>query len=198
VLHVRFSSLQPREEAERLLAPIREIAPTVLDTITELPYRMAGTVHMDPPSPVPWVERSTALRDFPGEAADALLAAVGPDSGTRLGFVELRALGGALERPPAVPNAVAGRSARWALIGSGGGHPDQAPVFQEQLSNLVNALAPWAQDEMNSNLLTARQGTTPEELRAAYGHERYDRLAAIKKRYDPRNVFRMNHNIAPA
>ena len=48
------------------------------------------------------------------------------------------------------------------------------------------------------NLLSARQGTTPEELRAIYGPERYDRLAAIKKQYDPRNLFRMNHNIAPA
>ena len=32
-------------------------------------------------------------------------------------------------------------------------------------------------------------------MRAIYGLERYDRLAAIKKQYDPRNLFRMNHNI---
>jgi FAD/FMN-containing dehydrogenase len=34
-------------------------------------------------------------------------------------------------------------------------------------------------------------------MRAAYGPERYERLAAIKKQYDPRNLFRVNHNIAP-
>ena len=51
---------------------------------------------------------------------------------------------------------------------------------------------------MSPNLLSARQGTTPEELRAINGPEHYDRLAAIKRRYDPRNLFRMNHNIAPA
>jgi hypothetical protein len=198
VMHVRFSSLQPQEEAERLLAPIREIAPTVMDTITELPYSMAGKVHMDPPNPVPWVERTAALRDFPREAADALLAAVGPDSGARLVLAEIRALGGALERPPAVPNAVAGRSVRWQVFGSGVGSPDQIPVFQEQLKNMVDAVAPWAQDEMHANLLTESQGTTPEEMRASYGPERYDRLAAIKKRYDSRNLFRMNHNITPA
>jgi hypothetical protein len=152
---------------------------------------------MDPPVPVPWVERSTVLRDLPGEAADALLAVLGPDSGTRLGFVELRPLGGALERPPAVSNAVPGRNAQWQLFGSGGGNPENAPVFQEQLTALVEAMAPWAQEEMAPNLLSLRQGTTPEELRAIYGHERYDRLAAIKKRYDPRNLFRMNHNITP-
>ncbi|TDD29084.1 FAD-binding oxidoreductase [Nonomuraea terrae] len=198
VVHVRFSSLLPAEEAERLLAPMRAIAPPVLDTIADTPYRMARTLHMDPPRPAPWVERSSALRDFPGEAADALLREIGPDSGTRLGFVEVRLLDGALARPPAVPNAVSGRNARWALIASGAGAPDQAPVFRAQLAALAGALAPWTQDEMNANLLTASQGTTLDELRAAYGRERYDRLAAIKKRYDPRNLFRVNHNIAPA
>lgn len=51
---------------------------------------------------------------------------------------------------------------------------------------------------MNSNLLTADQGTTPDTLRVAYGRDRYELLAAIKKRHDPRNLFRMNHNIEPA
>jgi hypothetical protein len=198
VVHVRFSSLRPREAAEHVLGPMRQIAPTILDTITELPYREAGSLFMDPPAPVPWVERSMMLRALPANAVDAMLAVIGPDSGTGLGFVELRPLGGALERPPAVPNAVAGRSARWSLVGVGGGRPDLGPVLQEQLSTLVNALAPWAQEETNPNLLSAVQGSSPEEMRAIYGAERYDHLAAIKKRYDPRNLFRMNHNIAPA
>lgn len=198
VMHVRFSSLRPQEEAERALAPVRGIAPTVLDTITDLPYRESGSIFMDPPAPVPWVERSAMLRDFPAEAVGALLARLGPESGTQLGFVELRPLGGALERPPAAPDSVPGRSARWSLFGVGGGRPDLAPVFQEQLTALVDAMAPWTQDEIAPNLLGAGQGTTTEELRAIYGPARYDRLAAIKKRYDPRNLFRMNHNIRPA
>lgn len=153
---------------------------------------------MDAPRPAPWVERSAALRDFPGEAADALLGEIGPDSGTRLGFVEVRLLDGAPARPPAVPNAVSGRNARWAVIASGAGAPDQAPAFREQLDALAGTPAPWTQDEMNANLLTAAQGATPDELRAAYGRERHDRFAAIKKRYDPRNLFRVNHDIVPA
>jgi UDP-N-acetylenolpyruvoylglucosamine reductase len=197
VMHMRFSSLRPQEEAERILAAVRGIGPTILDTITELPYREAGSLFTDPPAPVPWVERSTVLRDFPLETANALLAVLGSNSDSQLSFVELRPLGGALERPPAAPNAVAGRSARWSVFGSGGGRPDLAPVFEEQLTTLVEALAPWAQDEMMPNLLSARQGTTYAELRAIYGPERYDRLAGIKKRYDPRNLFRINHNITP-
>jgi len=198
VLHVRFSSLGSREEAERAIAPVRAIAPTVMDTIRELPYREAGSLFTDPPAPVPWTDRGAMLRDFPRRAADALLTVLGADSGTQLSFVELRPLGGALARQPATPDAIPGRGAQWQLLGSGGGRPDLAPVFRDQLTAMTTALAPWAQDEIAPNLLSAGQGTTPEEMRAVYGSERYDRLAAIKKRYDPDDMFRVNHNIAPA
>ncbi|MEW2289460.1 FAD-binding oxidoreductase [Streptomyces sp. NPDC047841] len=196
-LHVRFSSLGPREEAERTLAPIRRLAPLVGDTIDELPYASAATLHLDPAQPVPMTEGATALRVFPREAADTLLTAVGPESDTRLGFLELRAFGGVLEQPPAVANAVAGRTARWAVIAAGGGAPGLSPLFRKELTALAESLAPWAQDEMNVNLLATR-GVTLQQVRAAYGQHRYDRLASIKQQYDPHNLFRMNHNIAPA
>ena len=48
------------------------------------------------------------------------------------------------------------------------------------------------------NFLSADDGTTPEQVRAIYGDERYDRLARVKKTYDPLNLFRLNHNIVPA
>ena len=195
VLHVRFASLRPRDEAEALLAPIRAIAGTVMDTVGELRYRESSSIFMDPPRPVPWVERSAALREVTVETIDALLAELGPGSDTGLGFAELRPLGGALVGPPEVPNAVTGRDARWSLFASGGGRPELAPVFEEQLTSLTRAVTPWTQDQIMPNLLSNRQGTTPEQVRAIYGPERYDRLARIKALYDPRNMFRMNHNI---
>jgi FAD/FMN-containing dehydrogenase len=36
-----------------------------------------------------------------------------------------------------------------------------------------------------------------DRVRAAYGDERWDRLVAVKRRYDPENRFRFNHNIPP-
>ena len=37
-----------------------------------------------------------------------------------------------------------------------------------------------------------------ERVRAAFGSGRFDRLARVKRRYDPDNMFRFNHNIPPA
>ena len=66
------------------------------------------------------------------------------------------------------------------------------------LVKLISGLEPWSAGRMMVNFLSADEATAPAQLRAAYGEERYDRLARIKKAYDPRNLFRMNHNIVPA
>jgi FAD/FMN-containing dehydrogenase len=38
----------------------------------------------------------------------------------------------------------------------------------------------------------------PERIKAAYGPEKYERLVALKNKYDPANVFRFNQNIKPS
>ena len=41
-------------------------------------------------------------------------------------------------------------------------------------------------------------GESPDRVRAAFGEEKFARLSAIKRKYDPTNMFRMNQNIPPA
>jgi FAD/FMN-containing dehydrogenase len=38
----------------------------------------------------------------------------------------------------------------------------------------------------------------PERVRAAYPGATWDRLVEVKRRYDPENLFRLNHNVPPA
>jgi FAD/FMN-containing dehydrogenase len=66
------------------------------------------------------------------------------------------------------------------------------------LAKLISGLEPWSAGRMMANFMSADEATTPAQLRAAYGEERYERLARIKTSYDPHNLFRMNHNIVPA
>jgi FAD/FMN-containing dehydrogenase len=58
--------------------------------------------------------------------------------------------------------------------------------------NLFDALAPHATGNVYVNFMSGDDG---DRVRGAYGAN-YERLAAIKRRYDPENVFRLNQNIA--
>jgi FAD/FMN-containing dehydrogenase len=60
--------------------------------------------------------------------------------------------------------------------------------------NFWTAVEPFATGEVYVNHLDAEEGTT--RIRAAYGRN-YDRLVALKNRYDPTNLFRLNQNIKP-
>jgi hypothetical protein len=163
------------------------------------PYPENPLIHLDPAEPLPYYDRTTTLRDFPAEALDALVEFAGPDSANPLVSIELRALGGALDREPAVPNAVPTRGVPYSLFAFGVGGPDAAGELRGWLARMVTTFAPWVVDDRRAlNFLSIDEATTPEQVRLVYGAERYDRLARIKRRFDPANMFRMNHNIEPA
>jgi FAD/FMN-containing dehydrogenase len=71
------------DEAERILAPLRQLAPE-LDTFARVPAPSLVRLHMDPEGPTPVVSRSALLGDLPDAAFDALLGTAGPDSGSSL------------------------------------------------------------------------------------------------------------------
>jgi FAD/FMN-containing dehydrogenase len=199
VVHVRFAYLGPAEEGERLFAPIRAAAPILIDGVQSLPYAQNALIHLDPTEPIPYYDRTTSLREVSPEVVDALVEFAGPGSGNPLLSIEIRALGGALDREPAIPNAVPMRGIPYVMFGFGVGGPDQADELRDWLARMVRTFEPWSASERRMvNFLSKDEATTPAEVRLAYGPDRYDRLARIKRRFDPDNMFRNNHNIPPA
>jgi hypothetical protein len=166
--------------------------------VAEMPYTSIGTVHMDPPEPIPYWDRATMFADLPEEAVDTFVALTGPDSDCPLVNVEIRHLGGAMDREPAVPNAVPTRGLPFALFAFGAGGPGEEALMNGYLDKLINGLEAWSARPRLPNFMSAAEADARELPRAAYGDERYDRLARIKKTYDPQNVFRNNYNIQPA
>ena len=198
VVHVRVAHLGGQEDGERLVAPLRAAAPVLLDHLGVLPFAAVDSVHQDPTSPMPVWERGLLLRDLTPATVDALLAVAGPGSGAPVLGVELRHLGGALARPAAVPNAVAGRGAAFSLLVLGVATPALADVLPRVGDAVAEAVAPWRAEGALVNFLG--DATTPEQVRAAWSPEVLARLLEVKRRHDPADVFRFGHAIrhAPA
>ncbi|MFI5613248.1 FAD-binding oxidoreductase [Amycolatopsis sp. NPDC051903] len=198
VVHLRYAHLGSEQEANRLLAPMRAVAPAVLDAMADLPYPASRRIHNDPEDPMPYWDRTTSLREFPAGAADAFVAVLGPESGSPLANVEIRYLAGAFDREPAVANAVSTRGVPFVVFGFGVGGPDQAELMRSSLAAVIDALEPWSDERRMINFLSPDEATSPAAVEKAFGAERYARLVEIKKAYDPTNTFRINHNIPAA
>jgi FAD/FMN-containing dehydrogenase len=195
VVSVRIAYNGTAADGERMVAPLRAVAPAVLDTVADMPYSKVASIHNEPTEPLPYYERSITLREFPAEAQDKLVELVGPDSETTLSVTELRALGGAWDREPAVPNAVATRGMPYVLLGVAVGPLSEEQQLKASVAELLDGLAAWQGDRRVVNNLAPDEAT---DTAAIYGQELYERLAAIKKTYDPTNMFRINHNVVPA
>jgi hypothetical protein len=180
---------------ERLVAPLRAVTPAALDTVRDMPYAEVASIHNEPVDPIPYYERGIMLRELPQRAQDRLVELVGPESATGLVMAELRALGGAWDREPAVPNAVATRGLPYSLLGVAAGPLAEEPTLKAWVAELLDGMTPWEGDRRYPNNLAPEEAG---DAAAIYGPERYARLAAVKKAYDPANMFRLNHNVAPA
>jgi FAD/FMN-containing dehydrogenase len=196
VVHVRIAYCGPRDAGEPLVAPLRAAARPILDTVAEIPYTASGTIHNDPPEPLAAYGHTGLLREVDQRAVEALLAAAGPGvDGPDV--VELRQLGGALARPPAIPNAVGHRDAAFTLLSVSVADPARLDAIRAGNRALFDAMRPWDHGGVFMNFLAGAH-SAGEPVRNAYEPGDFKRLRALKSDYDPDNVFRLNHNIAPA
>jgi len=111
-----------------------------------------------------------------------------------LRVAQLRVLGGAMARVPADATAFAHRASR-ILVNVAAFHEGEEDrlVRATWVAELATALH-QGDDGAYVNFLDA-EGEAG--LRAAYPRATWDRLAAIKARYDPGSLFRLNQNIPP-
>ncbi|REH48397.1 FAD/FMN-containing dehydrogenase [Kutzneria buriramensis] len=192
---LRFAYNGTAVDGERMIAPLRAVGPAILDTVRDMPYSEVASIHDEPTEPLPYYERGVMLREFPAQAQDRLIELVGPESDTTMWIAELRALGGAWDREPAAGNAVATRGLPYSLLGVEVGPLSQEQRLKESVAALLDGMKPWAGDRRLVNNLAPEEAA---DAAAVYGPERHARLAAVKRTYDPTNMFRINHNVAPA
>ncbi|HLT59666.1 MAG TPA: FAD-binding protein, partial [Microlunatus sp.] len=114
VLSVRVTVSEDVERGEELVRPLREIGEPLVDTLRVLPYAEIATINNDPTEPAASRTAGALLDDLDPAVITELLAAAGPGT-ERPPVIELRHLGGAVARPPAVPNAIDHRDAGFLL-----------------------------------------------------------------------------------
>lgn len=145
-----------------------------------------------------YYDKGLYLDDLDDAAIDALLAHV-PRKSSPLSVVLLYRLDAAYSRVADADTAFSGgRSPRYnVFVIAATPTPELLELDRAWVRGLHAALA---QTTTHSDVyVNALRGTEGEDrVRAAYGPEKYERLAAVKRAYDPQNVFRRNANIRPA
>ena len=180
-------------EGAELVSPMRALGPEI-DTVATIPAAALQHVHMDPEHPVPGLGDGMLLDDLPAAGIDALVAAAGPGSGSPLLSVEVRRLGGALATPAPGGGAVSHLDADFVVFGVGiAMSPEQGAAVSAHVGVVREALAPWEADTGYLNF--AERDIPGDNLFGPYAHHR---LRTVKSAYDPADLFRSNHPVAPA
>lgn len=190
---VQVAFLGPVADGDGLLAPLRALGPLV-DGLREIPYSRSEVVFSEPDQPHAYRGESLLLDDVDPGRLPALVELSGP-ADELLCVVGLRHLGGALSRPPAVPNAVGHRSARYLL---GVLSPTDAERLPAVRAVHDAVLGSWSDRAVGRSLNFTFGEIDQDGIRAAFDPEDYRRLTRVKGELDPKGLFRSNFPIPPA
>ncbi len=181
------------EVAERVIAPFRSLATPVVDMVRPMPYPDIFLPEEEGYHPVA-VGRTMFIDSIDHRAAqtivDHLQASTAP-----IRVAQLRVLGGAVARVPAEATAFAHRrSPIMVNLAAVFERPDEAAVHEPW----VAAFAATLHQGNRGAYIGFLTDDSEARVRDAYPGDTWDRLAAIKSRYDPTNLFHFNHNVPPA
>ncbi len=186
-------------QGEALLSKMRTLGTALLDTFTQIPYSQVATIANDPDDAPPFFlyNESGAFQTFTLQDIEALIDIAGKrESG--IFQAEIRQLGGALARQPEDAMAFNCRQAKFYLdVQVTAPSPDQLKGGKQSIATLKQSLLSEIMGETLINFLDAAN-VGPYLTRIAYTSVNYERLRALKEKYDAKDVFRFNHNISPS
>jgi FAD/FMN-containing dehydrogenase len=183
----------PSETGKQALAPFRAITTPITDMLRPMSYPEIYPPEEGEFRPLA-AGRTMFIDTFDRGVAEQILGEL-ERSTAQMPVAQLRVLGGAMARVPVDATAFAHRKSRIMVnLAAVYATPDEAPIHEAWVSDFAAALR-QTDTGAYSNFL-GNEGE--ERVRAAYPGATWDRLTAIKRRYDPTNLFRLNQNIPPA
>jgi hypothetical protein len=182
------------EDGERALAPLRALAEPVADAVSPIPYPVIYNFTEFAAEPHAASIRMMFADDLSDAAIDAALDAMKHCS-SPFALIQIRGLGGAMAQVDRDATAFAHRDRRYfvAIINIWLDATEDVIPHEAWTQSLWSILRPEGQG-VYVNFL---ENEGVERIREAYPEATYVRLADIKRRYDPENLFRFNQNVAP-
>jgi FAD/FMN-containing dehydrogenase len=183
----------PVVDGERAVAPFRGLAAPIADMLQAMPY--PAIYPPEDPSYHPTAASRTMFVDtLDGRAAQTVVEHL-EESPAKFQVAQIRVLGGAVARVPSDATAYAHR-ARPIMVNVAAlyDHAEEASTHEAWAEKFWKALRNGEPGAYVNFLST----DGPSRVREAYPGRTLGRLAEIKARYDPTNVFRLNQNVAPA
>lgn len=184
----------PAEKREEVFKPIREFGPPILDFVGEIPMpALNGMFDELYPPGMQWYWKAVYLKEL---SDDAVRTAVkhGSTVPTVHSTTHFYPIDGKVHEVGADETAWANRDARWAQVIVGvDPDPANAEKITDWCKDYYAAMKPHASGGAYVNFMM-EEGQ--DRIKASYGSN-YERLAQIKKEYDPENFFHVNQNIEP-
>jgi FAD/FMN-containing dehydrogenase len=180
------------EAGERAVAPFRALAEPLADLLRPMPYP-----EIYPPEDESYHPTAVAQTMFVDRIDHAVAETIMDrleSSDAAMRATQFRILGGAMARVPVEATAFAHRNSRIMVnLAAFYEGPEDRMVRREWVDEFAKAL----QQEDRGAYVNFLADEGEERVRQAYPGPTWDRLAEIKSRYDPANLFRMNQNIRP-
>ena len=190
----------PVAEGERVLKPLRTFDHPLVDQIGPIPYTAAQQlIDAFYPFGLQNYWKSSFLKEISDEAIDTMVAYCAERPSPMChGLIEHQ-LGGAVRRADREVTAFNHRDVEYCFTSLGVcPDPTEAEQCVRWAQEFWDAMQPGSTGGVYVNYLGREADEGPERIKAAYGPEKYARLVALKNRYDPANLFRVNQNIKPS
>ena len=193
-LAVMFVYDGDQESGQRALEPFRALATPMAEMVMPMPYVGIYEMLKDAEQRGAAAHRSLFLDALDDDAVDTILTRMSEPS-SPVAMTQIRILGGQMARVPSDATAFAHRDARvMVVLITPYEDASEGPLHAAWTQAYYEELRPRATG-VYSNFLEVEG---EDRIREAYPAPTYRRLAEVKRRYDPTNLFRLNQNIAPA
>jgi hypothetical protein len=187
----------PRGDGEKALAPmLKALPPPKLNWMQLMPFPMLQSLFDKLlPKGLQWYWNGSFVKTLPDEAI-AVHIEYGERAPSEKSTMHLYPIDGAVHRIGSGETAWTTRDATWSMVIAGiDPDPLKAGVLRRWSKDYREALRPYTCDAGYVNFMMDDEGDS--RVKATYA-DNYGRLAALKSKFDPANLFRVNQNIKPA